>query len=66
MPMKNMGKPNLTSQLKSSLPNSVSRAGAQRAGKVGQIATNNKIVSFKRGGGHNSTPSKPKRGKRMY
>lgn len=65
--MKNMGKPNTSSKLKTAMPSgSIPRAGAQKPGRVGQLATNNKIVSGVKGGGHNSNPGGMKKGKRMY
>lgn len=65
MPTK-ISKPNLTSQLKTSMPTgSIPRAGAQKPGRVGQVATNSKIFSVS-GGGRKSAGSGPKRGKRMY
>lgn len=59
-------KPNLGSQLKTSFNMSIPRAGAQRPGRVGQIATN--VGQWKNPGGGNSGGSAPKRGKgrRMY
>lgn len=66
MPMK-PGKPNLGSNLKTSFNMSIPRAGAQRPGRVGEVATNNKIFT-NAGGGRASGGSKPKRtkGKSMY
>lgn len=66
MPMK-VGKPNTSSQLKSAMPTgSIPRASAQQPGRVGQIATNNKIVSGVKGGGSKPNSGGMKRGKRMY
>lgn len=66
MPLKNLGKPNIGSKLKTAMNvSSVPRSAPQRAGKVGQLATNNKIVST-RGGSRGGGNSMPKRGKRMY
>lgn len=66
MPMK-PGKPNLGSNLKTSFSMSVPRAGAQKPGRVGEVATNNKIFTGK-GGGSAPSGSKPKRtkAKSMY
>jgi len=63
--MKNMGKPNLGSQLKTSFRMNISRAGAQKAARHGEILSNNKMVSTK-SGGHSPKNSGPKRGRRMY
>lgn len=66
MPMK-MGKPNTSNQLKSAMPSgSIPRAGAKTPGRVGQIATNNKIFSGVKGGGSKPNSGGMKRGKRMY
>lgn len=65
MPMKNMGKPNTSSNFKtSSKLMNISRAGAQKPGRVGQVATNNKIVSAR--GGSAPKAAGMKRGKKMY
>lgn len=65
MPMK-MGKPNTNSQLKTAMNmGAVPRAGAQKPGRVGEIATNNKIFST-RGGGNKPNSGGMKKGKRMY
>lgn len=65
MPM-NMRKPNLTSQLKTWMPSgAISRSGAQRPGRVGEVATNNKIFSMN-SGGRAPKGSGPKKSKRMY
>lgn len=65
MPTK-IGKPNTSSQLKTAMNmGAVPRAGAQKPGRVGEIATNNKIFSA-RGGAKGPGNSGPKRPKRMY
>lgn len=59
-------KPNLGTNLKTSFNMSIPRAGAQRPGRVGEVATNNKIVSMN-SGGRAPKSGGPKRGKtRMY
>ena len=58
-------KPNLGSQLKTSFNMSIPRAGAQKPGRVGEVATNNKIVSMN-SGGRAPKSAGPKRSKRMY
>lgn len=67
MPIKS-GKPNLGSQLKTNnkLMN-IPRAGAQKPGRVGEVATNNKLFST-RGGGRNGNAGKMggKKAKSMY
>lgn len=66
MPSK-VGKPNLGANLKTSFNMSIPRAGAQTPGRVGEVATSNKIFTGK-GGGRASGGSKPKRtkAKSMY
>lgn len=63
----NVGKPNLGSKLKTSFKMNVSRSGAQKAGRVGEVATNNRLFSV-RGGGkvHNSSKPSSKKPKSMY
>jgi hypothetical protein len=62
------GKPNLSSQLKTNNKlMSIPRAGAQKPGRVGEVATNNKLFST-RGGGHASGAGKmgKKKARSMY
>ena len=66
MPLKNMGKPNMGNLKSGSKLISIPRAAPQRAGKVGQIATNNTIVSTKGGGSRGNSGNAGKRSKRMY
>lgn len=55
------GKPNLGSQLKTSFTMAIPKAGAQRPGRVGEVATNNKI--FTKSGGSAPKSGGPKRAK---
>ena len=64
MPLKNMGKPTMGNLKTGFKLMSIPRSAPQRPGRVGEIATNNKIVT-KRGAGHNSGGGM-KRSKRMY
>ena len=66
MPIK-VGKPNLNSRLKTPFKMSVPRSGAQKPGRVGEVATNNKLFSTKGGGKtHNSGKPSGKKPKSMY
>jgi hypothetical protein len=64
MPFK-MRKPNLGGQLKTSFNMGIPRAGGQKPGRVGEVATNNKIFSLN-SGGRAPKSAGPKRGRRMY
>lgn len=64
MPMSKR-KPNLGGQLKTSFNMSIPKAGAQKPGRVGEVATNNKIFSMN-SGGRAPKSGGMKKGKRMY
>lgn len=66
MPMKNMGKPTLGKVKTGFKLMSIPRSAPQKASRVGEIASNNKLVSSRGGKGHNSGAGGMKRGKRMY
>jgi hypothetical protein len=67
MPLKNLGKPTMGNLKTGTKLMSIPHASPQRPGRVGQIATNNKIVSKRGGGASNHGGGGMKRGgKKMY